>query len=100
MKSYKIRKFQNGRNRSGEPFINYSLTIPTEIAQQLPPDMTYTCTLDEDGIHFQPVVEEQKKVEMPSWAKSNGNGPKDKRSRPRPGAKKKDPEAQPEHPPK
>jgi len=69
-KSYKIRKFQNGRNKDGEPFINYSLTIPSPIAEKLPEDMHFECELTDDGILFRPAVEEVVDVNLPGWAKS------------------------------
>lgn len=83
-RTYKIRKFQNGKSVKGDPYMNYSLTIPTEIAEKLPPDMQYACTLDEDGIHFLPVANTGATVETPSWAMPrNGKAsPKPKRSRP------------------
>jgi hypothetical protein len=89
MKTYKIRKFQNGRNSAGEPFINFSLTIPTPIAEKLPKDMQFSCELTADGILFRPVEGSAEVVELPDWAKSEANGStaKKSRSRPRPGAK-------------
>ena|SRR5436190_16863707 len=69
MKTYKIRKFQNGRNKDGQPFINYSLTIPTPIAEKLPADMQFACELTTEGILFRPADEEVEAVELPTWAK-------------------------------
>jgi hypothetical protein len=93
-RTYKIRRFQNGKNSRDEPFFNYSLTIPTTIAEKLPEDVQYECVLDDKGIHFLP-VDAQREIELPSWARAKQNGkgkpdekPKPKRSRPRPGAKK------------
>ncbi len=35
-RSYRIRKFENGRNKTTqEPYVNYSLTIPVEVARAL-----------------------------------------------------------------
>ena len=73
-KSYKIRKFQNGRNKDGDPFINYSLTIPSPIAEKLPEDMHFECELTDDGILFRPAVEEVVDVNLPGWAKNQRNG--------------------------
>lgn len=86
-RTYKIRKFQNGRSIKGEPYMNYSLTIPTEIAEKLPPDLQYACTLDEQGIHFTPVESTMTPVETPSWAQpKNGSGkPKRQGGRKKPG---------------
>jgi hypothetical protein len=84
VKAYKIRKFQNGRNRTtGDPYVNYSLTIPTEIAEMLPEEMRYECELTPDGILFRPVESEEAKVTLPAWAQ-NGNKPKTTRPRPTP----------------
>lgn len=92
-RTYKIRRFQNGKNSRGEAFINYSLTIPTHIAEKLPKDMQYTCEVDEDGIHFRPAASETRDVELPAWAQAaqkNGDGEKPKR-RSRPGKKPEQP---------
>jgi hypothetical protein len=97
-RSYKIRKFQNGRNSKGDAFWNYSLTIPTDIATKLPMDRQYTCELTKEGILFKPVETEAPPVELPAWAQKkpieNGS-PKPKRdnSRPRPGRKKEEAKA-------
>lgn len=100
MKTYKIRKFQNGRNKNGDPFLNFSLTIPSAIAESLPSDMQFACELTEDGILFRPATPEAEAVELPTWAQrqaeaANGNGShgeaeteaKPKRQRRRPSAK-------------
>lgn len=69
-KTYKIRKFQNGKRKDGKPFINYSLTIPTPIAKELPSDMKFYCQLTEDGILFRPVENGNgDTVDLPAWAK-------------------------------
>lgn len=85
MRTYKIRQFQNGRNKTtGEAYINYSLTIPSEIATKLPPDLQFACSIDDEGLHFRPVEETAEPQEMPTWAKANANG-KPKRERKKPG---------------
>jgi hypothetical protein len=66
MKAYKIRRFQNGRSASGEPFMNYSITIPSVIAEKLPNDMRFECELTDEGLLFKPVTGEN--VELPAWA--------------------------------
>lgn len=89
MKTYKIRRFQNGKSKAGNAFFNYSLTIPTEIAEKLPKDMRFSCELTDVGILFRPATEVEEPVQLPTWAKDdNGNGesPAKKASRPRPGA--------------
>ena len=67
--TYKIRTFKNGKRKSGEPFLNYSLTIPTSIAKELPSDMKFYCDLTGDGILFRPVpAEEEGTSSLPDWA--------------------------------
>lgn len=73
-KTYKIRRFQNGKNKAGDPFLNYSLTIPSHIAEALPDEMQFACELTEDGIVFRPATPEDAQVQLPSWAQANGNG--------------------------
>jgi hypothetical protein len=92
-RSYKIRRFQNGKSSSGKPFFNYSLTVPTEIALKLPDDQTYECELVERGILFVPSGSNEP-VDLPEWAQrkpiENGT-PKPKREggRKKPGVKAK-----------
>lgn len=76
-RTYKIRTFQNGRNARGEPFINYSLTIPTHIAEKLPGSLRYECKLTSEGILFAPVEGEEETTpkDLPAWAKKNGKPP-------------------------
>ena len=66
-RTYKIRSFQNGQSRKGRPFINYSLTLPGEIAQHVPDDIAFTCELTEHGVLYRPVVD-QPRVTVPAWA--------------------------------
>jgi hypothetical protein len=68
-KTYKIRKFQNGKRRNGEPFMNYSLTIPTTIARELPKEIRFYCELTDEGILFRPVAHGQgDNLDLPAWA--------------------------------
>ena len=68
-KTYKIRKFQNGKRRNGEPFMNYSLTIPTTIARELPDEIRFYCELTDEGILFRPVEQGQgDNLDLPAWA--------------------------------
>lgn len=97
MRTYKIRKFTNSRSKSGEAYINYSLTIPSVIAEKLPEDIQFSCELTDEGILFKPSKAETDQVVLPGWAntKNGGGKPKAKtsggRSRPRkrPSAAKK-----------
>lgn len=80
-RTYKIRKFQNGRNKDGEAFTNFSLTIPSAIAAKLPEDMLFECELTSEGILFRPAKSEAESIELPDWARSNGNGSKPRKVR-------------------
>lgn len=117
-KAYKIRRFQNGKNASGEPFYNHSLTIPSEIAEQLPENMRFQIEILDDlvlpdhpsipedyrgrslrGLLFQPILPD-KEPTLPGWAKEaveldhmmetgeNGAEPR-RKPRKRPGSKPK-----------
>lgn len=81
-RTYKIRKFSNGKTKDGGVFWNYSLTIPAPVAEKLPQDMLFECELTEAGILFRPVQEAE---ELPSWAQSEeapANGKTSRRARP------------------
>lgn len=91
-RSYKIRRFQNGKNSRGESFWNYSITIPTDMAVKLPKDVQYVCELTAEGILFKPMEGGTAPTELPAWAqkKPAQNGtqkPKRSGSRKRPGVK-------------
>lgn len=82
-KTYKIRKFQNGKNRQGEPFMNYSLTIPSVIAEKLPQDMKFECHLTEEGLLFKPSTDDESSIELPSWAEVQEKSEKPRKPVPR-----------------
>jgi hypothetical protein len=82
-RTYKIRKFENGSSQSGKTFVNYSLTVPSEVAELVPDDMRFECEMTQEGILFRPAKQEPAEVELPSWAKANGSaGGGQKRARP------------------
>jgi len=58
-RTYKIRSFQNGRNKAGDPFVNYSVTIPTPLAEKILEDfldgVEFECELTDEGILYRPV---------------------------------------------
>lgn len=83
-RTYKIRKFQNGKARDGTTFTNYSLTIPAPIAEKLPDDMVFECELTEEGILFRPARPSDEQIELPEWAKDAVPKNGKRRSRPRP----------------
>lgn len=72
-RTYKIRRFTNGQSKGGKEFTNYSLTVPANIASQLPPDILFECALTEDGILFRPSLDGQEdQIELPTWATPEG----------------------------
>jgi hypothetical protein len=50
--------------------MNYSLTIPSHIAEALPDDKHFECLLTDDGILFRPIEASDQQVQLPAWAKS------------------------------
>lgn len=68
--AYKIRKFQNGKNKKGEAFINYSLTVPSNIAREVE-DEFFAVELTKDGILFRPIDPNDDEVHIP-WKSRNG----------------------------
>lgn len=64
-RTYKIRK--NAAGTKGRQVV-YRLTVPPEIARNLPDDVEFSVELTEDGILYRPVVEPAE-PELPSWAK-------------------------------
>jgi hypothetical protein len=76
LKTYKIRSFKNGENKEGKPFMNYSITIPANIAEVLPNDVQFTVELTEDGLLFRKADAAEEAVTVPSWAQGNGSGSK------------------------
>lgn len=81
-RTYKIRSFSNGKNRKGEPFVNYSLTIPSNIAEKLPREMQFYCELTPDGLLFRPVPPDQEQVVLPPWAVTENGTEPEKPKRP------------------
>ena len=68
-RTYKIRTFVNGKNKAGEPFVNHSLTLPSDVAKLLPSDITFTCSLTDDGILFRPAIQATGQPAQPAWAR-------------------------------
>ena len=112
---YKIRKFNNGKNKAGEFFVNYSLTLPTPLAEKLEADfgadLAFEIKLTKEGILYIPTqVEEtvpeklpfkaqKQKAESKKAASTNGKKaapaakkaaakPAQKKAAPKPAAKK------------
>lgn len=84
MRTYKIRKFTNSRSKSGEAYINYSLTIPSAIAEKLPENIQFSCELTNEGILFKPAQPESEQVVLPDWAATKNGGGKPSSAKPKP----------------
>jgi hypothetical protein len=87
-RTYKIRAYRNGTSKLGRDHVNYSLTVPAEVASQVPEGVVFTFEATEDGFLFRR-AEAPEKV---SWL--NGGEPKAAgaaRKRPAPKAKAKAP---------
>lgn len=71
-RTYKLRKFVNGKNKAGEEFINWSLTVPQNIADaicsQMGEDVLFRVELTDEGILFTPADPADEPVELPAWA--------------------------------
>lgn len=68
-RTYKIRRFVNGASKGGKEFTNYSLTVPSNIASQLSPDLLFECVLTKEGILFRPSsATDENAIELPAWA--------------------------------
>jgi hypothetical protein len=75
VRAYKIRAYINGRSKkNGNEYKNYSLTVPFEIAEALPDEMTFVPRMTDDGLLYEPVQQSKAKVELPEWAKNGRNG--------------------------
>ena len=66
-RTYKVRSFVNGRSKAGQPFVNYSLTIPTDIARHLPDDVAFTCEVTDEGVLYRPALAPAAPA-LPVWA--------------------------------
>lgn len=74
---YKIRSYSNGQSKkTGTQYTNYSITVPSPIAEALPDGITFGVTMTKEGLLYKPVKEsDPPQVELPDWAKeteSNG----------------------------
>jgi len=105
---YKIRSFQNGKNSKGKPFINFSLTLPTPLAEKLIKDLGghikvsrngkvdvttdfgFEIELTKDGILYKPVAAEDSVPDSLPFKtqKASGNG-RQAPAKPKPAAKAK-----------
>lgn len=72
---YKIRRFSNGKNTDGEPFSNYSLTVPPQIARAIPEGLQFSAELTDAGLLYKPVEKEE--VSTPAWVEKYAQ-PKEK----------------------
>ncbi len=58
-RTYKLRQFRNGQNKDGTAFVNYSITLPTPVAEKLieefPDGFEFEIELTAKGILYKPV---------------------------------------------
>lgn len=58
-RTYKLRQFRNGQNKDGTAFVNYSVTLPTPVAEKLieefPDGFEFEIELTAKGILYRPV---------------------------------------------
>lgn len=77
-RGYKIRMYVNGRTKNGKEYKNYSLTVPNDIAERLPKDITFVPRMTDEGLLYVPTQNSESQVELPEWAKQNGANDDDK----------------------
>lgn len=80
VRTYKIRRYTNGYSAGGKAFVNYSLTVPPVVAEQMPKDIEFECVITDDGILYRPMHDAPPKV--PDWAKNGGATKPAPRTRP------------------
>ena len=70
MRTYKIVRYQQSKNKkTGKPYLHFSLTIPTEIAEKLPEGMQFQIELTDEGILYRPIGQTNDVVDLlPAWA--------------------------------
>jgi hypothetical protein len=71
-KGYKIRSYISGKAKDGTEYKNFSLTVPTSIAESLPEGITFVPKMTKDGLLYEP-IDQATTIELPDWAKK-GNG--------------------------
>lgn len=63
MRTYKLLRNHNGRS--------YHISVPTEIAKDLPKGVVYTCHLTEEGILYKPEKINPQTSDLPNWVTQN-----------------------------
>lgn len=69
-KGYKIRSYANGATKSGKEYRNYSLTVPNEIAEQIPEGVTFALHMTDEGLLYVPTNQAESETELPAWAQT------------------------------
>ena len=69
--AYKIRKFVSNRSKAGTEYMNYSLTVPNDVAEALPDGMKFVLTITDDGLLYIPQAHAAEQMKLPNWARSN-----------------------------
>lgn len=66
-RGYKIRYYVSGKGKDGVEYRNYSLTVPSDIAENIPNEMQFIPRMTKEGLLFEPV--DKRAIELPDWAK-------------------------------
>jgi hypothetical protein len=62
----RLRKSQVGRGRRQTL---YSLTVPVDLARVIPEGQEFAVSLDEQGLHYRPLLEAVEPPKRPSWGR-------------------------------
>lgn len=65
-RGYKIRFYVSGKGKDGIEYRNYSITVPSDIAEALPKEIQFLPKMTEEGLLFEPV--DHRQIELPDWA--------------------------------
>lgn len=65
-RGYKIRFYVSGKGKDDIEYRNYSITVPSEIAEALPKDIQFLPKMTGEGLLFEPV--DHRQIELPEWA--------------------------------
>lgn len=66
--AYKIRKISKASEKGDKKYVAASIGIPTEIADNIPDDMRFSCEPTEDGILFRPLtMAPTAPADLPAW---------------------------------
>jgi hypothetical protein len=70
-RGYKVRSYVNGSTKKGKEYRNYMITVPTDIAEALPDNLTFIPKMTDEGLLYAPVTQSNSAIELPAWARSD-----------------------------